>query len=172
MTGTTVEAGDNPPAGTDSQGKVELSTLPTVVQEYIKGLRKEAEGNRTAKEAAEAKVKELEDEVETAQTASRTMSENAQKATRALLIRDLRETYGLDQKAEKFLTAESEEELKDQAEALSAFATPVEKNDTGDTPPEGTTSVGMVRATDPAQTAESKVDPDQERVDAFFGGLA
>ena len=177
MTGTTVDAGqkpddtgDKPPAGTDSQGKVDLSTLPTAVQDYIKDLRKESEGYRTAKDAAETKVAELAEEVETAQAASRTMSENAEKAQRALTIRDLRETYGLDKKAEKFLTAQTDEELKEQAEALSAFASPPKNDDDngGDKPPAG----GVTRVTDPAQTAEEKVDPDAERVQAFFGGLS
>lgn len=170
MTDSTVNAGDKPPAGTDSQGKVDLSTLPTAVQDYIKDLRKESEGYRTAKDAAETKVQELTDEVEAAQAASRTMSENAEKAQRALTIRDLRETYGLDAKAEKFLTAQTDEELKEQAEALRAFASPPKTNDDddGDKPPAG----GVTRVTDPAQTAGEKADPDAERVEAFFGGMA
>ena len=167
------ETNGGKPDGTDSQGKVDISTLPAAVQEYIRNLRQEAKEHREAKEDLETKVKDLEEEVETAQTASRTMSENAEKAQRALIIRDLRDTYGLDKNAEKFLTAESEEELKEQAEALSAFAAPQKKTDDG---PDGAggdqNSGGMSRVTDPAQTAEEKVDPDQARVEAFFGGLS
>lgn len=182
MTDSTVGTGDKTgdqetnggkPTGTDSQGKVDISTLPTAVQEYIRNLRQEAKEHREAKEALEGKVTELTEEVETAQAASRTMSENAEKAQRALIIRDLRDTYGLDKNAEKFLTAQSEEELKEQAEALSAFAAPQKKTDDGpDGAGGGQNSGGMSRVTDPAQTAEEKVDPDQARVEAFFGGLS
>lgn len=169
------ETNGGTPDGTDSQGKVDISTLPAAVQEYINSLRTEAKDNRLAKEDLETKVKDLEEEVETAQAASRTMSENAEKAQRALIIRDLRDTYGLDKNAEKFLTAQSEEELKEQAEALSAFATPQKKDDDKDGQ-DGAggdqNSGGLTRVTDPAQTAEEKVDPDAERVQAFFGGLS
>lgn len=180
MTGTTVDAGqtsggsaqDQGQASQSKDGKTDLATLPADVRELIQNLRAEAKEHREAKEALDAKVTELTEEVETAQAASRTMSENAEKAQRALTIRDLRETYGLDQKAEKFLTAETEEELKEQAEALSAFASPPKNDDDddngGDKPPAG----GVTRVTDPAQTAEQKTDPDAERVEAFFGGMS
>lgn len=177
MTGTTVDAGQTSGDSTQGQGqtsqskdgKTEITSLPADIQDLIRDLRAEAKENREAKENADSRIKELEDEVETAQTASRTMSENAEKAQRALTIRDLRETYGLDAKAEKFLTAQTDEELKEQAEALSAFASPPKKNDDdGDKPPAG----GVTRVTDPAQTAGEKTDPDAERVEAFFGGMA
>ena len=147
--------------------KTDLATLPADVQELIRNLRAEAKTHREAKEAAELKVTELTEEVETAQTASRTMSENAEKYQRALTVRDLREEFGLDQKAEKFLTGSTDEELREQAEALSTFATPPKTTTTDDTkPPEG-----MTRVTDPAQAAEATKDPDAERVEAFFSGL-
>lgn len=179
MTGTTVTEGQTSggtaqdqgktPQSTD--GKTDLATLPADVRELIQNLRAEAKDHRTAKETLEGQLKDLEEERDTAQAASRAMSENAEKAQRALTIRELRETYGLDQKAEKFLTASTEEELKEQAEALSAFATPPKTTDQ-EKPPEGTPAGGMTRVTDPAQTAGATTDPDQERVDAFFGGLA
>lgn len=157
--------------GQTTDGKTDLATLPADVQELIRNLRAEAKDHREAKETADGRIKELEDEVETAQTASRAVSEDAAKAKRALTIREIRDTYGLDQKAEKFLTAETEEELKEQAEALSAFATPSKTGDQ-EKPQEGQNSGGMIRVTDPAQQAGATVDPDQERVDAFFGGLS
>ena len=163
-------AQDQGQASQSKDGKTDLATLPADVRDLIQNLRAEAKEHREAKEALESKVTELTEEVETAQAASRTMSENAEKAQRALTIRDLRETYGLDQKAEKFLTAQTDEELKEQAEALSAFASPPKNDDDngGDKPPAG----GVTRVTDPAQTADQKTDPDAERVEAFFGGMS
>ena len=177
MTGpTTNDAGGQTAAGTSGaegqtssaqkpDGKTDVATLPADVQKLIRDLRKEAKGYRLEKETLETKVTELTEEVETAQTASREMSESAAKAARALTLRNLRDEYGLDEKAEKFLTGTTDEELKEQAEALSAFATPPKRDEGTDA---GTTGGGL-RPTDPAQQGTEAVDEDAARAQAFFG---
>lgn len=165
-TGTSGEAGQTAAAQKTGE-KTDLATLPADVQTLIRELREEAKGYRLEKETLETKVGELTDEVETAQAASRELSETAAKAQRAITLRSLRDEYGLDEKAEKFLTAETEEELKEQAEALSAFATPVKKDDDQGT---AGTAGGGLRVTDPAQQGVETVDEDAARASAFFGG--
>lgn len=149
-------------------GKTDLATLPADVQTLIHNLREEAKENRLAKEAAETKVQGLTDDLEAAQAASRLMSEESEKATRALTLRELREEYGLDKKAEKFLTGKTPEELKEQAEALSTFVKPPENNEGTETG--GDTGGGTGRQTDPAQQGQETLDEDAARVQAFFGG--
>lgn len=170
--GGTSGAGGQTSTAQTTDGKTDLATLPADVQNLITSLRAEAKGHREAKETAESRVKELEGEVETAQAASRTLSEEAQKASRALTLRNLRDKFGLDEKAEKFLTAETAEELEAQAEALSTFVKPPENNGTGDqgqNDGQGTGG-GARRVTDPAQQGQETVDEDAARAQAFFAG--
>lgn len=173
MTVETTDAGQKPdgqPSGTpgvDAQGKVDLATLPAPVQSYIRELREESKGHRLAHEAAESKIQELTEDLEAAQTASTLMSENAEKATRALTLRNLRDKYGLDDRAERFLTGKTEEELEEQAKELSTFVTPPKNDDGKD--PGGTPAGGLQRTTDPAQQGTETVDEDAARAAAFFG---
>lgn len=163
-TGTAQDQGQTPQSTKD--GKTDLATLPADVQELIRNLRAEAKDHRLAKEEAESKVQELTDNLEAAQAASSLMSEEAEKAARALTIRNLRDKFGLDDKAEKFLTGTTDEELEEQAEALSAFATPQKNDDQGT----GGNAGGLQRTTDPAQQGQEAVDEDAARAAAFFGG--
>lgn len=165
--GTSGEAGQTATSQKTGE-KTDLATLPADVQTLIRELREEAKGYRLEKESLETKVGELTDEVETAQAASRDLSETAAKAQRAITLRTLRDEYGLDAKAEKFLTAETEEELKEQAEALSAFVIPAKKD--ADQEKNAGTAGGGLRPTDPAQQGAETVDGDAARAAAFFGG--
>lgn len=164
-TGTAQDQGQTSQSTKD--GKTDLATLPADVQELIRNLRAEAKDHRLAKEEAESKVQELTDNLEAAQAASNLMSEEAEKAARALTIRNLRDKFGLDDKAEKFLTGATDEELEEQAEALSAFATPQKNDDDQGT---GGNAGGLQRTTDPAQQGQEAVDEDAARAAAFFGG--
>lgn len=166
----TLGADGKTPEGTGTSktdGKTDLATLPADIQTLISDLREEAKGYRIEKENLETKVTELTEDVETAQAASRELSEKVETSDRALTIRDLRETYSLDKRAEKFLTGKTPEELEEQAKELSTFVTPP-KTTTTDEDSTGSAG-GLQRETDPAQQGAESVDEDAARVTAFFG---
>ena len=154
-------------------GKTDLSTLPDDVQKMIRDLRDEAKGYRTERDEVKRSLETMTTERDEAQAANRDLSEEAGKATRALTLRSLRDEFGLDDKAEKFLTATDDEELREQAEALAAFRSP--SNDDGAKNGQGDNGGGSnssgARHVDPAQGGQGRVDEDAERADAFFGGI-
>ena len=165
QTDTGQTSGDGQTAKPGGNGKTDLSTLPEDVKVYIQSLRDEAKGYRTERDDARKSLEDMTAERDEAQAANRDLSESASKASRALTLRSLRDEFDLDEKAEKFLTATSEEELREQAEALAAFTT--NKREGAESGQEEKSS-GGARHVDPAQEGQGQVDEDQVRAEAFF----
>lgn len=103
----------------------------TFDEAYVKTLRKEAADNRKAREAAEARAKELEDRDKSdGEKLATRAAESERRATEAearLLRLEVAAERGLKASAVPLLSGDTREEIEAHADALAAFAKDNEK---------------------------------------------